>query len=144
MQLFVAKKCGKIWEASPANLLNNKGCPYCRMSHGERKILLSLDKLDTKYEYQYRFEDCIYQRVLPFDFYIPNKNLCIEFDGIQHFEPTQFNKKMSYEEAVENFKQQKIKDNIKNKYCEENNIKLLRIPYTELKNIETILNKYLS
>ena len=141
---FRCKKCGKIWEASPANLLNDKGCPYCRMSHGERKILLYLDKLDTKYEYQYRFEDCIYQRVLPFDFYIPNKNLCIEFDGIQHFEPTQFNKKMSYEEAVENFKQQKIKDNIKNKYCEKNNINLLRIPYTELKNIETILNKYLS
>lgn len=134
----------KTWDASPSNLLNDKGCPYCRMSHGEKKIMLYLDKANVAYKYQYRFNDCVYQKVLPFDFYIPYKNLCIEFDGIQHFEPTQFNKKMSYEEAVENFKKQQIKDYIKNEYCKSNNINLLRIPYTELNNTELILNKYLS
>ena len=82
--------------------------------------------------------------VLPFDFYIPDKNLCIEFDGIQHFEPTRFNKKMTHEEAIENYNQQVIKYNIKTNYCKNNDINLLRIPYTEFKNIESILNKYLS
>ena len=126
------------------NVLNDKGCPYCRMSHGEKNIMLYLEKENIDYEFQYVFDDCIYQRVLPFDFYIPDKNLCIEFDGIQHFEPTRFNKKMTHEEAIENYNQQVIKDNIKTNYCKNNDINLLRIPYTEFKNIESILNKYLS
>ena len=34
----------------------------------------------------------------------------------------------------------KQNDNIKTQYCQNNNIKLIRIPYWELNNIETILN----
>lgn len=141
---FHCTKCNRTWNTSPVNLLNDKGCPYCRMSHGEKNIMLYLEKENIDYEFQYVFDDCIYQRVLPFDFYIPDKNLCIEFDGIQHFEPTRFNKKMTHEEAIENYNQQVIKDNIKTNYCKNNEINLLRIPYTEFKNIESILNKYLS
>ena len=81
---------------------------------------------------------------MPFDFYLPEYNVCIEYDGIQHFEPTRFNKKMTIEEANDNFIQQKFRDEIKNNYCKNNNIKLLRIPYTEYDNIEKIINKYLS
>lgn len=55
--------------------------------------MLYLEKENINYEFQYIFDDCIYQRALPFDFYILDKNLCIEFDGIQHFEPTRFTKK---------------------------------------------------
>ena len=141
---FYCTKCNRTWNTSPVNLLNDKGCPYCRMSHGEKNIMFYLEKENIDYECQYVFDDCIYQRALSFDFYIPDKNLCIEFDGIQHFEPTRFTKKMTHEEAIEKYNQQVIKDNIKTNYCKNNEINLLRIPYTEFKNIESILNKYLS
>lgn len=141
---FKCKNCECQWNASPANVLNGRGCPYCRKSRGERKIHQILIKMKIDFESQYKFDDCKNIRTLPFDFYIPSLNLCIEFDGVQHFEPTRFNKKMSFEQAEENFKNVQIRDEIKNKYCKDNNINLLRIPYTEFDNIEKILNEYLS
>lgn len=76
-----------------------------------------------------------------YDFYLPNYNLFIEYDGEQHFEPVCFNS--SKEEAQINFELTQKRDQIKNKYCKDNDIHLLRIPYWEKNNIETIINNYL-
>ena len=78
------------------------------------------------------------KRLLPFDFYLPNKRICIEADGRQHFEPVVFGN-MTYSDALENFEIVKMHDEIKNKFCEEHNITLIRIPYWERKNLNTIL-----
>lgn len=64
----------------------------------------------------------------------------IEADEKQYFNPSQFGG-ISKEQAQKNFEQLKIRDNIKNTYCKENNIKLLRIPYWEIDNIEQVLDK---
>ena len=77
---------------------------------------------------------------LRFDFYIPSKNLCIEFDGKQHFEPYDFSGKLTKKETLNEFENLKIRDKLKNDYCNKNNIKLLRIKYNE--NIKNKLNKY--
>lgn len=71
--------------------------------------------------------------MLPFDFYIPEQNILIEYDGQHHFEP------IKGWGGEEKFKLTQENDQIKNKYCEEKNIKLLRIPYTDSK--EDIINK---
>lgn len=42
------------------------------------------------------------------------------------------------------FKEIQINDKIKNEYCRNNNIKLIRIPYTEIRNINNILKKELN
>lgn len=68
-------------------------------------------------------------------------NLCIEFDGIQHFEPTQFIKSIKEEKKIKNFKDTQRRDNIKNNYCKVNRINLLRTSYKE--NVEEKLNNYL-
>jgi uridylate kinase len=57
---------------------------------------------------------------------------------MQHYKPWVFNDE---KKAINKLKKQKIKDSIKTKYCKDNNIKLIRIPYTEFKNIENILKK---
>ena len=77
-----------------------------------------------------------------FDFYLPQYNLFIEYDGQQHYEPARFygSNKEKNEEELRKIQE---RDKIKNKYCEENHINLLRIPYWETKNIETIINNYL-
>ncbi len=68
-----------------------------------------------------------------FDFYIEDLNLIIEYDGFQHFHP------VKYWGGEDGLKENKERDLIKNKYCQDNNIKILRIPYTE--SIETSLIK---
>lgn len=66
---------------------------------------------------------------------MPDYNIAIEYDGKQHFEDVYFGGKESTLDYV------KSNDKIKTEYCKNNNIKLIRIPYTELKNINTILEQ---
>jgi len=77
-----------------------------------------------------------------FDFYLPDYNLCIEFNGIQHYEPIDFAGR-GYDWSKENFKKIKINDKIKTKYCRNNNIPLLIIPYWKFDNIEEMLSQKL-
>lgn len=77
-------------------------------------------------------------RQLPFDFYLPKYNLCIEYDGEQHFSPTTIGG-ISIEQGQLNFERLQINDQIKTQYCKDKGIQLLRIPYTEFKRIENII-----
>lgn len=77
--------------------------------------------------------------MLPFDFYLYDKNIIIEYDGLHHFEPV---KGWGGEEK---FKITQENDEIKNTYCKNNNITLIRIPYTCTKEeIIQIINNALS
>lgn len=128
--------CNKIFEVRPSDFLSHKNrCPFCNnLSKGENEISKVLDKLNLKYIKEYKFEDCKNIIDLKFDFYIPNINLVIEYDGIQHFKPVKFFG------GEKRFILDKKRDNIKNNYCKENNINLLRIPYYDFKNIEKIIS----
>ena len=76
-----------------------------------------------------------------FDAFIEELNLAIEYDGEHHFIPIDFGNE-GEEIAYEKFKRIQYRDSFKNKYCEENGINLLRIPYTEKDNMkELIINK---
>ena len=68
--------------------------------------------------------------------------LC-EYDGQQHYEPVIFGD-FTHDEAVVKYEELVQRDSIKNNYCEEHNIKILRIPYWEYDNIENILNSYIN
>jgi len=117
--------CKEFFNQKISVHLNGCGCTTCRESHGEKEILKILKNNDIKYIKQYKFFDCKNIRSLPFDFYLPNYNICIEFDGIQHFESREF---LGGEES---FKKTKINDKIKNNFCQLNQIKLIRIKYNE-------------
>ena len=103
----------------------------------EKKVELYLDCKNIKYTKQKTFKGCKYKSLLRFDFYLPQYKYCIECDGIQHFEP------IDYYGGYEAFKIQKIKDNIKNKYCLDNNIGLSRIGYNQFKDdtYQNFINK---
>ena len=125
---------------TPANHLNGNGCPICSESRGERKVRLYLESNKIEYEIEKRFEGCRYKNPLLFDFYLPQYNLCIEFDGEQHFIPHDFNSKETEERKLENLKIVQLRDQIKNDYCKTNGINLLRIRYDE--NVEEKLTEY--
>ena len=142
------KKDGCIWYPSPSKLLLGTGCPICKNSKGERKISEWFDKYKIDFISQYSFCDLKYKKkgILKFDFAIFNKEnklTCLyEYDGIQHYEPIDYAGK-GKEWAIDSFKKTKIRDIIKNNYCKNNNIKLIRIPYWEFNNIEYILEREL-
>lgn len=104
---------------------SGSGCSSC--SNNKK-----LNNKNIKYEEQKSFKKCKNKRLLPFDFYLPEYNICIKFDGIQHYKP------VKQYGGYDNFNKQKINDEIKNDFCLVNNIKLLRIKYNE--NIIEFLN----
>ena len=132
-------KHGHKWLANPTNIKSKKWCPFCNSSQGEKKINDFLIKNNIIFEKEKRFNDCKNIKKLPFDFYLSEHNILVEFDGEQHFKPTRFNS-CSNEYANEMFLKIKQNDELKNKYCIDNNIQLIRIPYT-IKNVEEFLNK---
>lgn len=77
-----------------------------------------------------------------YDFYLPDYNTLIEYDGEQHYMPVNFGN-WNDEELQKHFKITQEHDAIKNEYCEQHNINLLRIPYWEKQNIETIIYNHL-
>lgn len=130
------KICGREWSPLPSNILSGHGCPQCCLSFGEKAVSLYFKNNDIWYESQKTFDGCRNKKMLPFDFYIPEYCMCIEYDGLQHFEPIDFFG------GEEGFKQRKINDNIKTEFCKQNNIQLLRIRYDE--DIESVLDEYLN
>lgn len=105
--------------------LNGGGCPYCSSSIGENKIRDYLIENNIEFISQHRFKDCRDKNPLPFDFYLPNYNTCIEYQGEQHFKP------VNYFGGLKNFETQKKRDLIKNNYCIANKINLLIINYND-------------
>ena len=119
------------------NIIKQKDEILSKNSKGEIEVEKFLSTNNIMYIRQKEFSECISPKGYPlrFDFYVSNEssNLLIEFDGRQHFEP------VSVFGGKEVFKRQIIYDKNKNDFVKKNNIPLLRIPYTEQKNIEQIL-----
>jgi len=141
-------KCGKIYKARYSDIqCHYTGCPICanvKVSNGEKYILDYLDKngfiKDKDFYYGYTGLDIIDKSKLHLDFYFPDLNLAIEYDGRQHYFP------VNYFGGQKQFELIKRHDKIKDEYCAEHNIKLVRISYLNgsVKTINTLLKDTLS
>lgn len=105
-----------------------------KLSKGEQIILATLVNLNVEFRHEHKFDDCRNNKPLPFDFYLPQWNTLIEFDGEHHFRFKSFwNKgRTSLEVTQKN-------DRLKNRYCKTKGLKLIRIPFKMVDKIETIL-----
>jgi hypothetical protein len=123
--------CNNEFETKPNYILHmNTNCPFCYKSKGERYIINFLKNKKIDYEKEYIVK--INEKNLRFDFYLPFFNILIEYDGVQHFKPVKlFGGDEYYNKLIEY-------DRLKNEWCIENRIKLIRIPYNE--NIDKHLN----
>jgi len=130
---IICKKHG-IFEQVAGTHLAACGCPICKESVGEKLIRNFLNKNNICFLSQHKFNNCKDKGLLPFDFYLPKSNCCIEFNGIQHYSPISFfggDKSLEY--TVRH-------DKIKKEYCNNNNILLIVI--NEIKDIENKLIEY--
>jgi hypothetical protein len=108
------------------HISSKTGCPKCKESSGEKLISDFLLQNNIEFQVQKKYSDCkgIGQkkcRVLPFDFYLPKYNTLIEYDGRQHYEPVYGYEQLSIQKSI---------DKIKTEYAFNNNINLIRIPFT--------------
>lgn len=118
--------CGNITYVVTSDLTSNNtmSCGLCNCSHGEEFIKQHLIENNINFVQQKVFKDCKYKKPLYFDFYLPDYNIVIEYDGVQHYFPVEhFGGEEEYSKTI-------IRDKIKNSYCEKNKIKIIRIPYT--------------
>lgn len=132
------KKCGHIWKAKPNTILCGSGCPRCASSKGEKRIAEVLSNYGIEFVSEFRFNDCRNSLPLPFDFYIPKRNMLIEYQGKQHYEVVRF-RGASKEVSQKNYSDLIKRDGIKRNYCKANMIHLIEIPYWDFDNIESIL-----
>lgn len=136
--LNILCSCGNIFTTSFSNYtkhgVNTCYSCSCKESVGEKYIREFLESHNIDFEQEKRFDDCRDTKPLPFDFYLPYYNAIVEFDGQHHFEET----------GCGGYETTKHHDEIKNRYCEDNGIMLIRIPYWEGHYIEEILTKELN
>lgn len=133
---IICKKHG-IFEQKPILHMLGSGCPKCKSSKGEQKIIDFLNDNEINYLHQKIFDKCKFKNKLRFDFYLPDFEMVIEYDGEQHFKCNDFFG------GKEEFEKLNIKDEIKNNFCDNSNINLLRISYKDIDKIEQILNNNL-
>lgn len=129
---IICPKHGEFQQIA-GNHIRGTGCPKCHRSLGENKIINYLEKYQIPFKDQYKI---IYLNNKKFfiDFYLPNYNTFIEYNGEQHYIPVErFGGQVKFE-------QQQKRDEYVRQYCKENNINLLEIKYDE--NVEEVLNQY--
>ncbi len=125
---------GSFFQSPSIHTYDRCGCKYCAASYGEKLIAQILRVKDIKYEFQHwiRIDGANYY----FDFYLPDYNLFIEYDGRQHFQP------VKWFGGEEGFRETQRRDAVKNSYAESQGMRMLRIAFKDRENILSILNDY--
>ena len=129
--------CNISFVAEPNSVLRISGCPTCAEPKGEKAIREYLERNNINFTSQKKFPDCRNVRPLPFDFYIPEYTILIEYHGKQHYEPIEFFG------GVEAYIEQVNRDSIKEQYAKDKGIKLVIISYTVTgRGIDSVLDSY--
>jgi len=137
---YKCKTCNKIQVKKRASLLLNRGCSYCSFSKGELKIKQLFDKNNINYKSQFCFLDLYDKKSLRFDFAVfddeNNLSHLVEYDGPQHTICHKFYG------GIDSFLKLQKHDKMKNDYCAEKNIVLIRISYKNYKTftVKDVLN----
>ncbi len=137
--IFDCSKCKKDFPIALNHIIHGDSwCPRCNESKLETEINNTIEKLGFEPKRQVRYINCVDERPLPFDNSISEygkPDIMIEGDGRQHFE------NVSIFGGIERYKTRIRHDIIKNRFCCENNIVLLRISYSDIKNVENLIKK---
>ncbi len=118
-------KCGSIYEVRPYSFLQGYRCPHCNSPKGELIINKILKSLGINHEVHKTFDDLKDKSYLSYDFYIPDQNILIEYQGLQHYQS------IDYFGGETKFKNQQKHDQMKLDYAKEHGYNLIAVPYTE-------------
>lgn len=147
-KVIITCKTHGDFEQKPNSHLNGQRCGKCHSSKCEQVIRKWLEKRNYPYKQQARFASCRNKNPLPFDFSVDGDGpivMLIEFHGTQHYEPHSFrhSSKDTQEQKEANLARVQLHDAIKAKWCADNNIPLLVIPYWDRHRIPELLEEFL-
>lgn len=140
----LCNKCGSDFWVTPNKLQQGQNCVCMAESHGENRIRTFLDTHNIEYETQKSFDDLLGTsgvRKLSYDFYLPNKNMLIEYQGLQHSKPYGFGADLNKEGVQNRFEKQRKHDELKREYAKKNGYSFIEIWHWDFKNINSILNE---
>lgn len=126
--LFKHSLCGFTYSASPRGYC----CPICRGSRGEKRVRYFLSKSNISFIEQKEWN--IQGHLLRTDFYLPEQDKVIEYNGEQHYHP------IKYFGGEDTFKRQVLYDNLKKEYFKD---KLIIISYLDFEKIEEVIKTHL-
>lgn len=137
---IICTKHGVFYQTFNNHIKNKQGCPLCKQSIMENDISVLLTNNNIVYEREKTFEWLVNVKKLRLDFYLPQYNIAIECQGIQHFKPI---KALGGED---NFKMTVENDDIKKRLCEQHGVNLIyysnlkiKLPYDVITDKEEIL-----
>ena len=131
---IICNECNNVWMATVGTISKGHWCPKCASSKGEKRVSEWLDKNNVEYKSQKEYHDLIGLGGgrLSYDFYLPEYNLLIEYQG-------EFHDGTANQQTENEYMRQQEHDRRKRKYAKEHNIDLLEIWYYDFDNIEEIL-----
>lgn len=145
MPVKIMCSCGNDFLVDVSHFIAGKyKCNECRIKQSAiaASVELWLNQNDVLYQKEKTFVDCVYKKVLPFDFYLIQYNACVEVDGIGHYRPVNYMR--NNELAQKTYETRVITDKIKTDYCNNNHIPLLRLPFWEIEagNYQEMLRSF--
>ena len=136
---IICKKHGEFWQ-TPTNHLNGQGCPKCASSLLEQIVLNHLVTEGFMIEFHKKFDWLSYKKPMSLDFYLPEYNIAIECQGIQHFKP------IEYFQGEEGYQYNIARDKEKKRLCDEHGVKIyyfsnlgIEYPYEVFEDIDELI-----
>ena len=123
---IICPEHGEFWQTPDGHINQKQGCPICKESRLEKELSFLLKENNINFIRQYRSKWLGSQSL---DFYLPDYNIAIECQGIQHYEP------ISFFGGKKAFEKQLFNDKLKKEKCFKNNVKLLL--YSNVNNSKT-------
>ena len=133
--IIICHNHGKFEQQPNIHTDQKCGCPKCNTSKGEEKVSAWLTSNSIIFKPQHKFDDCVDKSKLIFDFYVPDRKILIEFNGVQHYRFIE-----AWHRNEQGFNDSKRRDAIKVSYAKNKGLQLLTIPYN--KNITVMLEKF--
>lgn len=130
-KITITHECGRVYRCRVSNHLSGQGCMRCKSSLGEAKIRKFLDANVIPYIDQFKIDGFQYR----YDFYLPELNILVEYDGQQHFEP------VGHFGGYEHFQKTIERDRRKTDLAKKRGITLIRISYHHFANLEEFLSR---
>ena len=144
---WICKKCNHEWRATVSNRtlkIKPTHCPKCNESKGEKRIASWLNENNIEHIQEHK-PGARHKGLLRYDFFLPNYSMYIEYHGQQHYKEGFFIRiTKNKTKGIILFLKNQLRDKIKEQYCRDNNLQLKIIPYTELNNIEQILETFIN
>ena len=134
---------GNFSQWSKNHFVRGDCCPLCNASTGETKIYQYFNANEIKFDFKYKAHKLMKLDYLRFDFYLPEFDIYIQYNGEHHHKTVQWANSLTPQDLDDNLRQEQLHDEMKFEYCKKNNLNYIVLNYWQLDNLEVALEEEL-